>query len=178
MLDVLIVLSSYFLHWGDNRKCHSFLIYCNVLTFLEASDSWDLAIFVCILACVFGPGDRVICQHFFCPFTSSSLPNSSFFWPFRVLNSSFLGKVLLIVIGQNLLWWGEGVQLFIFLWSCQFEKKWSPLVERLFSCSCSLHLSFYASLSLFPSVCSLLFLFPPSVLIFSSRIMFEPTLSS
>ena len=52
---------------------------------------------------------------------------------FRVLNSSFLGKVLLIVIGQNLLWWGEGVQLFIFFWSCQFEKKWSPLVEPLFS---------------------------------------------
>lgn len=42
---------------------------------------------------------------------------------FRVLNSSILGKVLQIVIGQYSQWQGESVQLFISLWSCQLERK-------------------------------------------------------
>lgn len=45
-------------------------------------------------------GYGVIYQHYFRPLTSS-LFAPAFFEPSKVLNSSILGKALLIVIGQN-----------------------------------------------------------------------------
>ena len=55
--------------------------------------TWDLAIFVFISVCVFGPGDRVICQHFFQSF--HLLLASPFFFLLAFLESStaaFLAK--------------------------------------------------------------------------------------
>lgn len=60
------------------------------------------------------------------PFASLVLFSSfppTFFWPFSIPISGVLGKELIIIIGQNSQQRGEGVQLFIFLWICQFENK-------------------------------------------------------
>lgn len=107
------------------------------------------------------------------PFTSSSLLSFPFFQLFKVLTCSVLGKVVLIVIGQNSQWRGESVQLFIYLWSCQFGKKMKPLsgaIIFLFFFPTSQCLCFFLLVSLY---CSASFLLPPSLLIFSSQIMFE-----
>lgn len=98
--DVLIGLSSYFLHSRKKKSIKYFFFFSDILHFLHYSCVQLFYLEIFVFGFVFLNGETGLFFSLFSGLSPLSLLLSPFFGPFRVLNSSILGKVLLIVIGQ------------------------------------------------------------------------------